>query len=352
MKWIIAISLILMLSCHTKKNNSLKDSFDGTQNKKIQFLETRLIEFMDSIVSLNPDIWIKEHEKLVDSVLQNQTTLNHQLSSVEFLKLIEAVETKEIDLETAKSIFPKLKIDAALQEHISNNKLPIDFHSFDRNNNDFKQFAIVIGSDAMSWNNDVYFFINDRIVAKHNIYHRSGLNVQHFKDDKNNTIVYYSVNFGSGSGIWWYQFNFYKFTNDELVPVLTEINNINLQFPWSIRSYWVETEIVQEKPLQIKFAYNVHFFDSVETQVEFINDSTILNYRFNEDKGKYIADFENSNLDRGKLCSYFHLDNELLFVNAHYSLLKQGIDGNDLNKRKAIFHYLNELMNIHLKRKD
>ena len=350
MKW--TAIFIILLGLTTCKNQATENQSVSTENDSIetvQYSENELISFLDSIGKLNPDFWIKELSFMVDSTLNNQTVLNHELTISDFEKLKHTIKnytTAEImiDIDLAKRIFLELDSVSINQEE---NKLSVVFHSFDKNKSDFKEFAIVIGYEGWG-RNDVYFFHNKKIIAKHNIFYRYELELEHFKNENNQTIVFYKVCYSSGTGIWWHQFNFYQYNKDQLIPVLTEIQNINLQYPWSIRAYWIETKVVNERPLQIKFVYNNQFFNISETnysEINFINDSTIVTYHLDTQSGKYIPDFNGTKQNRNKLTSYFHSDKELLFVNSHYNLFKNRLNENDTIMRKAILNYLNDLKN-------
>jgi len=313
----------------------------------ISYSESELIAFLNSIGQLKPDAWIKELTFEVDSVLYNQTTLNHELTDSDFEKLKIAAKEGIIDIDFVKRIFPKLEFDTLLL--IADDKLPIEFYSFDKNKNNFKEFAILIGYNGFFWNNDVYFFNGKKVIAKHDIYHRYGLELKHFKDENNKTVIYYSVNYQSGTGIWWHQFNFYRYNNEQLTPILTEIKNINLRPPWHLRAYWIESEVVNERPLQLKFVYYNQFYDISALDysiIDFINDSTIVTYRIDAESGKFSPDFNGTKQNRNKLLSYFHSADESLFINAHYDLFKRKLNGNDPIMRNAILNYLNELKNV------
>ena len=344
MKW--TTIFIILLGLTACKNQATKNQSVSTENDSIetvQYSENELVSFLDSIGQLNSETWIEELSFMVDSVLNSQTTLNSELTAQNFKKLKMAIEENEIDIDLAKQIFPELKIDSNLTV------VPISLYSFDKNQDEFKKFAIMIG--YTEWENDVYFFNGKKIIAKHSIFHRYGFEPKHFKNENNQTVVFYTVNYGSGSGIWWHQFNFYKYDNEQLVPILTEIQNINLQPPWGIRAYWIETKIVNEKPLQLKFVYYNQFYEMSEydthgldySTINFINDSTIVTYHIDKQSGKYTPNFNGTKQNRNKLTSYFHSAGENLFVNAHYDLLKNGLNGND-TIRKAILNYLNEFI--------
>ncbi len=345
MKWtLIFIVLLNVPVCNSQTDKEQLVSVDNDTIKTIQYSEKELISFLDSIGKLYPNNWTKTLLFQVDSTLHGQVNLNNKLNALDFEKLKVAAKSGEIDFDFAKQIFPQAEFDINLISNLDNNTIPISFYSFDKNENDFNEFAISIGLDSgFSWNNDVYFFKANKVIAKHKIFHRYGLELKHFKNETNETIVYYKVNYGSGSGIWWHQFNFYNYNNDKLLPTLTEIKNINLQYPWSIRSYWIESIITNTKPLKLKFVFNNQFTDTLGNQMEFINDSTEVTYNFDRKDKIYKPNFTNSKLNQLSLLTYFLSDNELLFVNTYSDLLKKGINRTDLEMRKVILVYLNKL---------
>lgn len=340
------ITLLSLTTCYNQVTNNPSISNNNNPTEQKQYPAKELIALLDSIGQLNPGIWVEKLSFKVDSSLNNQTKLNKRLSPADFQKLKKAAFEKEMDIEFAKQIFPEIKIDGSLGDHLIDNKFPIGFYSFNTNNKEFKEFAISIGNDSgLTWKNDVYFFHSENIIAKHTIFHRYGLNLKHFNDKENRTVIYYNVNYESGSGIWWHQFNFYAYEKNQLVPVLTEIQNINLQYPWGIRAYGIKSEIVNKKPLQIKFVYNNQFPDPTATHTEFINDSTTITYLINKQNKKFIPDYTDSKQNKNQLLSYFPSNNELLFVNSNYNLFKKGLNGSNQVMRKAILNYLNELKN-------
>lgn len=350
MKWtIIFIALLGLTACNNRTDNKQIVPVDNDSTNSVttvQYSEKELVSLLDSIGNLNPNSWTEKLTFIADSTLFNQIKLNNKLSSTDFNELKTTIKNGVINLDLAKRVFPQLEIDSSLASNLENNKLPIGFYSFDNNQKDFSEFAISIGYDGgLFWNNDVYFFKSDKVIAKHKIFHRYGLELKHFKNELNETTIYYKVNYGSGTGIWWHQFNFYRYDNDELLPALTEIENINLQYPWSIRAYWIESTILDTKPLKLKFVFSNQFSDTLGNQIEFINDSTEIKYKLDTNKKIYEPDFGDNKLNKLKLLTYFHADNELLFVNINYDLFKKELNSNDQVKRQAILNYLNELKN-------
>lgn len=315
-------------------------------NSGHQYAEEDLISFLDSVGKLDPEMLSIGLSSFVDSTLINQLQLDSELNNAAFEELKSAAKQGFITVDVANKIFPKFLLDSGLVNDAENKMLPIDFFSFDQSVNDFNEFAISIGnSTGLYADNIMYFFKSNKIIAKHSIFHRYGLELKHFKNEVNQTIIYYKVNYGSGSGTWWNQFNFYVYNNDSLLPALTEIENINLQFPWSIRAYWIESTISNTLPLTIKFSFYNQFADDLDNPINFISDSTEVKYSYNANNNTYTPAFTGSKLSRLKLLTYFHADNELLFVNLNYDLLKEQIDRTGSKERAAILAYLNNLKN-------
>ncbi|PJJ08629.1 hypothetical protein CLU83_1915 [Flavobacterium sp. 1] len=350
MKWtIFFFALLGLTACKNQTVNKRNVSADKDSTNSIptvQYSEKELITLLDSIGNLNSNGWTEKLTFQVDSTLNNQIKLNNKLSRTDFKVLKTATKSGEIDLDVARRIFPQLEIGSNLASNSENKKLTIGFYSFDNNKKDFNEFAISIGYDGgLAWNNDVYFLKSDKVIAKHKIFHRYGLELKHFKNEINETVLYYKVNYESGTGIWWNQFNFYRYDKEELLPTLTEIENINLQNSWSIRTYWIESTILDTKPLKLKFVFRNQFTDTLGNQIEFINDSTEIKYKFDTNKKIYEPEFSDVKLNRLKLLTYFHAENELLFVNINYDLFKRELNSNDQVKRQAILNYLKELKN-------
>lgn len=308
-----------------------------SQNNNIahtSYTKKELVSFLDSVGSLDPDRWTKELSFLSDSTLESQLNLNRKLSSFELDRLKDAAENQEIEIGLAQQLFPEA-VDSTLISYFTNGYLPIKLYAFSK---DFNEYAILIGYEG-AWENDIYFFKGNAIVAKHHIYHRYGFRPEHFKNENNETVVYYTVNYGSGSGIWWHQYNFYKYKNGQLIPVLTETQNVNLLFPWGLRAYWIKSDVISKLPLQLKFVYSNHFFDT-EEYTEFINDSTTITYSIDKQSDKYVPNFSETKLNRNMLLSYYIADNDLHFMNTYYEQLKKELDG---EKGQVILRYLSEV---------
>ncbi|MDR0659315.1 MAG: hypothetical protein LBG19_00605 [Prevotellaceae bacterium] len=320
-KTIFAVLLGLNL-CNTQ---TIKQAItqERNSNQRLGYSEDELISFLDSIGNLNPDIWVQNISFPADSTLNNQLSLSRKLSPADVNQLLEAAEEQQISVNFAQRIFPEA-IDSTLIKHFTDGYVPIKFYELSE---DFDEFAILIGYEG-GGENDVYFFKDHTIISKHHIYNRYGFQPEFFKNENNETVIYYTINYGSGTGIWWYQYNFYKYGNNALIPVLTEVQNVDLRFPWALRAYWIETEVISRVPLQLKFVYNNYFLDT-EGYTKFINDSTAVAYSIDNQNGKYIPNFSDTKLNRNKLLTYYIAENDLLFINTHYKQIKR-----ELNEEK------------------
>lgn len=344
MKYIIRLFIVLnCISCVDENKHTITEE---SPNRTQKYIEAELLSFLDSIGHIDPDIWVDSVRFTVDSVLQNQIQLNNQLSPKDLAVVMASKNTGKLDFAVAERIFPSLKNYENIGSKMVDNELLIRFYPFANGGANFDEFAILIGDpNGMSWSNEVYFFKGNTIIARHDVFHRYGIEIEHFKNKEGETVIYYNVNYGSGTGIWWNAYHFYKYQGNKIIPLLTELKNINLQFPWSIRSYHIDSEILSKNPLKMKFVYENQFVGA-EQIVDFVRDSAIAVYVYNAEMKKYEPQFQKTGYNKYKQLSYYIEDNELLFVNAFYRELKADLDSNDNEKRDAVYLYLNELYQL------
>ncbi|MEN7551698.1 hypothetical protein AAG747_27530 [Rapidithrix thailandica] len=342
--WFIVLYSFIVFNGEILNAQSISASTESTKNTFLG--EKRLTDFLDSIQGLDPETWIKEVSVKVDSTLNGQEVLNMKINDADMAQLKEACRKGKLALTLAKRIFPDFEKDSIYLNMVHEGHIPAELISFDKNRFDFDKFAISIGYPGM-WENDVYFFSKNTLIAKHQVYHRYGLALKHFKNQKNETLIYYPVNYGSGSGTWWFQFNFYKYSDNALLPVLTELKEANLQFPWGIRAYRMQATLISTDPLRLQFVYDCQLTSKENHFISIVNDSTEIHYRFDKAANRYVGDFANAHLDDRTLCAnylYFASNStELLFIHSHYALLRALLMGEDQEKRGAVIHYLNRV---------
>ena len=74
------------------------------------------------------------------------------------------------------------------------------------------------------------------------------------------------------------------------------------------------------------------------------NDSTIVQYKWNELNKTLDGDYSNSKLSRQQLISWYLTDNELLFINSFHRRLHNMLN-DSLVIRNATLDYLNKVKN-------
>ena len=224
----------------------------------VQHSENELISFLDSVGQLESTPLVKNVRHWADSIFLSQQIINKSLSPQDFSQLKKACRREIIDFQFARKIFGDFEIDK--ENFLKEDSIFIHFVSFHQDTFAFKEFAVSLGY-PISWSQNVYIFNRNFLISKLNKLNHYGSPIFHFKDSDGKVVIYYKANFTRGSGIWWYNRFFYKYDKTNLIPILNELENANLQFPWHIRKQWIDTTIEKWKPLTIKFVYDFGFKD-------------------------------------------------------------------------------------------
>lgn len=307
----------------------------------VQYPDGELEAFLDSINALSPALWMDSISFYPDSIFKNREKLDRTLSPKDFELLKKACRTGNMETELALKIFKTLPTYTSASEP---DFFPITFFSFDRRKYDFHKFAIFPGSPDMGLDGEFYFFKSRKLIARHDVFYRHDFDINHYQDCDGKTIVYYKQNFNGGLGIWWYNYYFYKYDGDNLIPILNELQNTNLNI-LANRSFWLESTVQKTNPLIIKMVYHQDFSDSTN-QLRILEDSAIVHYTWDKVSKTLKGNYLKSKISRPQILSYYLAkDYDLLFINTHYPLLKQSLLGKDAIKRRAILAYLNEVKN-------
>lgn len=338
--YLVLLVLFVLVACNNQADDTIQqDNSEMATDSVIkrQYSETELISFLDSIGKLNPDSWAATAAFYPDSVFRSQQKLNIFIADSDFELLKKQTSKDQINKDLFTKILPGEPIDTSFKDQ---GFLSVIIHSFSKKK--YEKFALEINTGG--WESTVYFFDKNRIVAKHQIFHRYGLTIEHFDNEAGATVIYYRQNFESGTGIWWWNYNFFMYVDQTLIPVLNTLENANLQYPWSVRSFMYETAILKTNPLTFRAVYYNELHDTTTNDaVSLLDDSA--DYSFNWDSGRmeYTADFSKSTLNNNKILSYYLVSNEWLYINSNYDLLKAAL--NDKQKRSSVLVYLNEVKN-------
>lgn len=334
-----------------QKNNAdnFKDSLekivlDETEVKdfsknELKFSEAELEAFLDSVGKLNTDSLMLLSTKYPDSVFRNRPEYNRTLTDKDFELLKNAckLEKPVLDSVFVQKNFPDLKIESNDGQYF------IKFYSFDQKEFGFDYYAIDL-APHVSWDAELYFFKRNKLISKHTIFHKYGLEVDFFTASDGKPVVYYQEIDNTGSGIWWYNFFFYKYDSDKIIPVLKVTQNSNFSFPFPATRYlWFETEIISTSPLKMKMFYNSYLLDTNYNEVNIITDSTLVKYNWNKKLKIYEPNYKNSKMSDALHQSYYLDYNELLFINTHYKFLKEALDPENEDRRYAVLLYLSYL---------
>ncbi len=324
--------------------------------KEVKYTKPQLIAFFDSVCKLPVEPLANKAAYYADSVFKTFTKpVNRQLSVVDFVLLKQAIRAKRINAHIAKKIFGEFTVDSncnsnGLLGSVKKGYVYLSFYPFVRNKNKFDEFAVGVGVRNHCEGAMLYYFRADKIIAKQDGYSRYGDDPAYFKNIDDENIVYRRHEFTDGSGIWWNNYFFYKYNGDKLIPVLNEPESCNAQAFWALRILWLESKIQKTNPLTIKIVYHQQFYnDNNEVYFNygpiFLNDSTSIKYTWDECSKTLRGQYQQSKLSKAQILSYYPTDNEYLFINSHYKLLKTLLV--DKKQRPWLLDYLNKTKNYY-----
>ncbi|QIL42010.1 hypothetical protein G7074_23720 [Pedobacter sp. HDW13] len=336
---------VLIMACnqqeHKSKGNTNKKNTSRTlENKSANFSEKSLIAFMDSVGRLSTDSLVKKTSFYADSVFLAIQQINRKLNKLEYSTLKTAIKQRSIKIDQAEKIFGKIELDSI---YLGEKNIPVKFYAFGKGSRNKKEFAISFNEDRVRGRTNLYFFNGDSLLAKKAIYNYYGLELNHYKDADGKTIIYYREDYITGSGIWWNNLYFYKYYNNRFIPVLNELSNGNTTGALGSRQKWLESIKLKTNPLMLKMVYSHGFNEWKNNDYPdlnyLLNDSTIVKYSWDEKSKTLKGAYENSKITKPQILTYYVEDNELLYINVFYDLLKNKMRDNE--KRKLILTYLN-----------
>jgi len=338
------ITLLLLIGCiHNSriknraistKQTSGKNDPDAPITSKRQYTDEQLEAFLDSVGHLPTRTLTNKGTFEADSVFKSQKQLDTLISPLDFETLKRAAVKRVMRVDIARRIFNNHDIgyDCTTKSIFVTYKtglIPVVYIPFNKQKNAFIEFALYIGDPGHCESSALYFFKANRIIALHEGYNRFASEMHFYKDDDGKTVVYYGRNFGEGTGVDWIYYYFYKYDGDKLVPILGEVEKANLQPP-AFRARWLESTVVSTHPLTLKMVYNENFNQTISlpdttysrSSTNFIDDSTTVSYAWDERSKTLKRNDEQSKLNEAQISSFYWSDNEYLFINSNYKLLK------------------------------
>lgn len=348
------VLLIVFSSCKPSiKKESIAEKPPKTNaveqpSTEIKYPEKVLVAFMDSIAQLPLKPLMDKVDYPTDSLFKSQENIGRQLTQQQFKKLKLAIKSEQINIGFAESIFGKFPIDTM---DVKKGKVTIQLFSFDKNKTDYNEFAVVLGWPQDFMLTNVYFLKGDKLLSRIALNFRYELEIKNFRDSEGKTVVYYKQNYESGSGIWWYNYYFYKYDGEKFIPVLNELENANMTWP-GFRNVWLESTIVNTNPLTLKMVYHQRFDWSLEDNEKddkddafIVNDSTFVKYDWDQNTKTFVGDYAHSKISKAEILTYYLEENEFLFIKTHYRLLQLRLANK--NQKAAVLDYLNGIKNRH-----
>jgi len=304
---------------------------------RVRASEQELNSFLDSVYTLKDIQPQNDPMHFEDSVFHNRVDMSLLINEKDFEALRIGAKKGKLDLVTANKIFT-YPLDST---YISGNYVQIIFFPFNRNR-EFKEFAICIGAPVIGYENDVYFFKENKVIAFHPIYHRYGLGIESFKDADKRTTIYYSENFGGGTGPSQFNLFFYKYVDNKLVPVLN-IPVSSMRDGFEGFAYDMDAEILKTAPLILRYFFNQELTDTANNSVELVNDSAIIRFSWDEKKLAYTSKYSDK-LSYQNLMSYADYDN-MYIIKDYYPIFKSILAGKDTIKQNIVLNYLDNIRN-------
>lgn len=338
-KTFILICTSLLVGCASEVG-SLTHQDTNDQNSQGSN-EDELERFLDSIGNLSSNLKDYDFSFNEDSALTNQKQINRLSNQEDFAILKQLISsTKEnegfIEPKLANRFFGTIDFDQSILE---DGKIPFTFISFDKKRDDFNEFAICLGNPTMSNRCDVFFCKANRVLTKHALYVKFGLEIEHFRNSEGKTVIYYKENFISGTGVWQNNYFFYQYNGNQLIPVLNYLEKSNLS-GWGPRNIWLQSEIIKTSPLTIKVTsyHELTNKNNAEKVCKIGYESTNVQFKWDAPSGTYKPIRKANQMSDLQLLTYDLDANEQLFVHAYYKELKKGLK--DKNKRQIILDYL------------
>lgn len=293
---------------------------NNTPPEKVQYSDQQLEQFLDSVGHLPTQALADKVAFSADSIFKNQRHFDTIISQKDINTLKHAIRKGVISVKTASRIFKNPQIDSSCTEKsifldYKPGLTPIEYYPFQKTKGIVDDYAICIGDPDHCPNACLYFFRGNKIIEMHNFYERFAPGLWHYTDADGKTVIYYIYMFAEGSGEWWFNYFFYKYDGDKLIPVLNELQNGNVTAPVD-RAFWLESSIQKTNPLTIKMVYHDEFPDTntADFGPSIINDSTIVKYNWNEQLKIFEGDYKNSKISKPQILSYYLMnDNEHVY---------------------------------------
>lgn len=301
-----------------------------------QYTQHELMSFLDSKANLDIASLRLEASPYYDSVYQQIEQLNIPFDDTRFNLLKRATQQGVLKDSDFEAIFQTVN-----EAHLfTENKVNIKKISFNHGEGDFDEYAIIVGPCSVGWESEVYFFKGPKLIEKHEVFHRTDLDLNFFKADNGEIIVHYSRNFGGGRGFLQYNDFFYQYDEHGMTPVLNMLQNSLLDGTEIHRTRWFKSEIIETTPLTMEIVYDYSFPDSLHYEsVDIESNTSVVQFDWNIELQQYELK-EKSELTADQILSYYPDIGSDFFLRLNYTKLRSIINNGTKAKREATLRYL------------
>lgn len=362
MKNILLCFLLIFFCCCSSSEKEPKP----TASKQAKVDTIPLMKDTTPIIDYTPiksfllDLEKKPLKKIIDNVGYSEDSLfRSQVRNFKPFRL------KKAEVETIFKVKETTKLPKRLVKKLAK-KQPIIYTSamftFDENYQDSvcssllipldneHEYLLVIGYD-IGWETDFFVLKKQEerwyIIGQFHNFFRYDFFLDFFQNEEGQTVFCYKENFGSGTGIWQFNYYFYLIDGLRIKPVLNILENSNLTGWGHRRSRWVETKVIAHHPLTFKVVFYNFFFNEPnecpEHEVYFNHDSLNLITKWDNSLYEYAPVF-NEQLTENQLLSYYIYTPDELFIHAYSEEFKTILEKEEEPCKNVFIEFLKEVM--------
>jgi hypothetical protein len=311
----------------------------AAQPERVELLPVNTcLAALDTMKAKNPYQWIAEVWNKEDSIFMEMQRPNRYLNRRDFTLLQNAVTGLTIPARELRAILPEWKAPDSLKGSV-----PVKCYAFDP---PFNQYALVFGS-TLGWSHQVFFFTGNQLVGVKEIFHKNGLEIRHFKNPQRETVVYIAQCIESGTGIWQYNWFFFKYQSGQIVPVLNVLKESNKFLPGESRSFAYESKFVAPSPFTLTADYEVLLPDLQSSPVRLRKMTENHAYTYSRENGELTRNKAAAALSAAQMTALHVYAREELFIHAFATHLKTALMEGNLRQKQAVQALVSAFVQAH-----